>query len=67
LVAPLTPAPETDNAKAIETLRQSARLNADGDWDFIHLFPIDVPSEGLFVADFSAMMAMGPPDKSARS
>ena len=61
LVAPLTPPPETNDDDAIEKLRQSASPNADGDWEFIHLFPVEVPNEGFFVADFSAMMAMGPP------
>jgi hypothetical protein len=61
LVAPIVAEPETDDEEAKEKLRQSASRNAEGGWDFIHLFPIELPGEGLFVADFSAMMAVGPP------
>jgi len=61
LVAPIMPPPDTDNSEAIEALRHSARLNGDGRWDFIHLFPLEIAGSELLVADFSAMMAMGPP------
>lgn len=64
LVAPLTPRPQTNDAEAIAALRGSRERTDDGGYDFMHLFPVQLPGEDDFVvADFSAMMAVGAPSK----
>lgn len=64
LVVPLMPPPDTNDQEALDKLRASGRRDDEGEYDFIHLFPIQLPDGGdFFVADFSAMMAVGSPSK----
>lgn len=64
LIAPLMPPPDTNDEEAIRKLRASDRRDEEGEYDFIHLFPVELPfGVGFFVADFSAMMAVGTPSK----
>lgn len=64
LVAPLVPRPDTHDQEAINKLRASANRDMNDEYDFIHLFPVELPGETDFVvADFSAMMAVGSPGK----
>lgn len=62
IVAPLMQPPDIGEEEMAK-LRASFRRSDEREYEFIHLFPLDMPDIGFFVADFSAMMAVGPPSK----
>ena len=69
MVAPISPPPLLGgNADRLAALRNSWQRDADGAFEFNHLFPLilDAASDDFLVADFSRAITAGPSIKARK-